>query len=118
MAETVDRMEDLGDRSADVPLAMDGANSRSELMQQQTLDLEMLAREIQEIIDNIKLRHDKKTDSFDITYLIERQKVSVLKEDLVLELGEQNAKAIRAMEDDNWYGSLLELAKGAHFSGV
>lgn len=118
MAETVVHMDKMADRSADGPLAMENGNSRSEMQQQQTLDLEMLAREIQEIIDNIKLKHDKKTDSFDICYIHERLKVNVLKEDLVLELGEQNVKAMRSIEDENWYGCLCELTKGAHFSNV
>jgi hypothetical protein len=116
--EAVVHPDEAADRSTDAPVLMEGGHSRSELMQQQALDLEMLKQEIIELLANIKIKHEKKTDSFDIIFLTEKRKTTVQKDELVLVLGGLNAQAASFHNDENWYACLCELNKGIFFSNV
>lgn len=116
--EAVLHLDEGADRSTDAPLLMEAGHSRSELMHQQALDLEMLKQEIIELLTNIKLKYDKKTESFDIVFSNEKRKTTVQKDELVLVLGGLNAQAANFLNDENWYACLCELNKGIFFSNV
>jgi hypothetical protein len=116
--EAVVHHDDGADRSTDAPLHLETGHSRSELMQQQALDIEILKQEIMELLANIRVKHDRKTEAFEIIFVSEKRKTSVQKEELVLVLGGLNAQAASFINDENWYACLCELNKGVYFSNV
>lgn len=116
--EAVVHGDEAADMSTDASPVMGNGHSRSEFMQQQTMDLEILKQEIAHLLLNIKLRHDKKTDSFDIIFVTEKRRTNVHKEELVLVLGGLNSQSANYINEENWYACLCELNKGIYFSNV
>ena len=118
MNNSIEDNEDKYEHSNDMPMAMGVQNSQSDLMHQQLLDFDMLAESIDEMLRNIRISFEKKTETFVIETLNEDKRQEVQKEYLALTLGELNTEAFNHLQEYNLNLSLCVLKKAVYFCTV
>jgi hypothetical protein len=111
-------MAEVFDRSSDNPAVLGSVHSKSEIMQQQVMDLEMLNENVEEYLRSISITFDKRTETFLVKQENEEEPITVPKEELAVALNELNAEAFIFFQQLNFSLALCSLRKAGLFCQV